>query len=372
MKVLLLTNEYSPFNGGISRYTQMLVQHKPAGVEIELVAPSYHKEVSENSDALKIKVKRYKGGKFTWKDFPTLLKIVAKINTREYDRIHVADWPFWLAVCFRNKFMPWKEKIKFTCTIYGSEILNFKNGRISLLVKRLLPFRDVTALYPISDYTKNIMVNTFPESRTLPCKTVLLGIDEAWRKEIDVNDIKRKVDQDKTDFVLVTVGRLDSRKGHDLIIEAISQSGLAANIIYNVIGRGDDDYKRALKDLGEKNNVRVNIFDNLSDDEVKCQYRQSDLFVLAARTDARKVEGFGLVFLEAAACGVPSLATNVGAIPEVVSSGLGLIVEESSDSIASGIRQLYYDTEQLASLKQTCGKKAASYNWEKTAQETFS
>jgi phosphatidylinositol alpha-1,6-mannosyltransferase len=35
------------------------------------------------------------------------------------------------------------------------------------------------------------------------------------------------------------------------------------------------------------------------------------------------------------------------------------------------IRQLYYDAEKLAALKKTCGKKAASYSWEKTAQETF-
>ncbi|CAI1563690.1 glycosyltransferase family 4 protein [Serratia proteamaculans] len=369
MKLLLLTNEYSPFNGGISRYSQMLVQHKPTGVIIELIAPSYQKEILENYETLK--VKRYDGGKFTWKEFPTLLKEVARINIYEYDRIHVADWPFWLAVCFRNKFMPWKAKIKFTCTIYGSEILNFKNGRISPLVKILSPFRDVTALYPISDYTRKIMIKTFPESRVLPCKTVLLGIDEAWRKEIEINDLNQAVNNGKADFVLVTVGRLDSRKGHDLIIKAINQSGLAENIIYNVIGRGDDGYKIYLKELGEKYNVRVNIFDNLNDEEVKFQYRQSDLFVLAARTDTRKVEGFGLVFLEAAACGVPSLATNVGAIPEVVSAELGIVVEESIDSLALGIRQLYDNPEQLASLKQTCGKKAASYNWEKTAQETF-
>lgn len=62
---------------------------------------------------------------------------------------------------------------------------------------------------------------------------------------------------------------------------------------------------------------------------------------------------------------MPSLATNVGAIPEVVTSELGVIVEESSEGIAMAIRQLYYDAEKLAALKKTCGKKAASYSWEK-------
>ncbi|MDQ7101140.1 MULTISPECIES: glycosyltransferase family 4 protein [unclassified Serratia (in: enterobacteria)] len=369
-KVLVLTNEYSPFNGGISRYTQMLVQHKPGDISVELIAPSYQKE--ESKDFGTLTVNRYSGGKFTWKEFPQIIREVAAIQPSDYDRVHVADWPFWLAVCFRNKFMPWKEKIKFTSTVYGSEILNFRNGRISPFVKILSPFKDVTALYPISEYTRNIMVENFPESEVLPCKTVLLGIDESWRKEIEVGHVASIDDVDAArDFVLVTVGRLDSRKGHDLVIKAISQSELAEKITYNIIGRGDDSYKKQLNELAEKHCVHINIFDNLNDDEVKSKYRESDLFVLAARTDVRKVEGFGLVFLEAAACGVPSLATNVGAIPEVVSSELGVIVEESSEGIAKAIRQLYYDAEKLAALKKTCGKKAASYSWEKTAQETF-
>ncbi|HHQ6617546.1 TPA: glycosyltransferase family 4 protein [Serratia fonticola] len=370
MKILFLTNEYSPFNGGISRYCQMLVKNKAENVELEIIAPGYEKGTNETGDGYKLM--RYKGGKFKWSEFPRLLNVVNGINPDDYDRIHVADWPFWLAICFHNLFFLWKNKIKFTTTIYGSEVLNFKNGSISPFVKLLSPFKYVTGTYPISEYTKNIMYRNFPESEKINCKTVLLGLDESWFRTEPQNDIalKQNSSDDKL-FKLVTVGRLDSRKGHDFIIEAINRTGLASNIVYNIIGKGDESYKSALLKLSAALQVKINILENLSDAEVKNQYRNSDLFVLAARTDARKVEGFGLVFLEAAACGLPSLATNVGAIPEVVTEDIGLIVPENLDSYAAAIRKIYEDVALIHSLRTTCIEKAASYSWGKTAEQTF-
>ncbi|MEX5715276.1 hypothetical protein IC615_13180 [Serratia ureilytica] len=58
------------------------------------------------------------------------------------------------------------------------------------------------------------MVENFPESEVLPCKTVLLGIDESWRKEIEVGHVASIDEVDAArDFVLVTVGRLTRGKG---------------------------------------------------------------------------------------------------------------------------------------------------------------
>ncbi|WP_241234223.1 glycosyltransferase, partial [Klebsiella aerogenes] len=141
-------------------------------------------------------------------------------------------------------------------------------------------------------------------------------------------------------FELLSVGRLDDRKGFDNVIKAIGllDEGVKANIKFTIVGNGNDEYIETLNTIARNNQVNLNILSGLNDSELNECYKKTNLFVLAARNNNKKIEGFGLVFLEAAKFGVPSIATDVGAIKEVVKDHeTGFVVKEDIHELKKAI-----------------------------------
>ncbi|HVL96025.1 MAG TPA: glycosyltransferase family 1 protein [Solirubrobacteraceae bacterium] len=78
-------------------------------------------------------------------------------------------------------------------------------------------------------------------------------------------------------------------------------------------------------------------------------------------------EGFGLTALEAMACGAPVVASDRGALPEVV-AGAGLVVEPAPDALALALRRVLTDTELADGLRQAARARAATLTWAATAR----
>jgi phosphatidylinositol alpha-1,6-mannosyltransferase len=120
--------------------------------------------------------------------------------------------------------------------------------------------------------------------------------------------------------VLLSVGRLDQReryKGHNRIIEllpALRASG--RDVIYLIAGMGDDQPR--LEALAARHNVSpwVRFLGKVPYKHLPDLYRAADLFVLPSTG-----EGFGIVFLEAMACGTPALGLAVGGAPDALGDG---------------------------------------------------
>jgi alpha-1,3-rhamnosyl/mannosyltransferase len=82
-------------------------------------------------------------------------------------------------------------------------------------------------------------------------------------------------------------------------------------------------------------------------------------------------EGFGLPVLEAMACGVPVLASNVSSLPEVVGDA-GLMEDPKDvDAIAQGMIRLWEDETLRRELSARGLRQAATFSWERTARQTF-
>jgi phosphatidylinositol alpha-1,6-mannosyltransferase len=138
--------------------------------------------------------------------------------------------------------------------------------------------------------------------------------------------------------VLLTVGRLSAAeryKGHDRMITVFA--GLRArfpDLGYIIAGDGDD--RPRLEALAREHDVADNVHfvGRIPEDELVDHYRMADLFVMPSTG-----EGFGIVFLEAMACGVPALGCNVdGSVDPLSGSPLGRAV--SSDQVANSIAQM--------------------------------
>jgi glycosyltransferase involved in cell wall biosynthesis len=102
-----------------------------------------------------------------------------------------------------------------------------------------------------------------------------------------------------------------------------------------------------------------------SNENLACLYRGALAFIFPSL-----YEGFGLPPVEAMACGVPVLSSNVCAIPEVLGDAALLVNPYSVDAIADGIARLVEDSALRASLRHKGFLRAAAHSWDETARKT--
>jgi glycosyltransferase involved in cell wall biosynthesis len=154
----------------------------------------------------------------------------------------------------------------------------------------------------------------------------LTGIQETMRKKLQIPNSAN---------VALTVRRLVYKNGIDTLIEsaklAVKQN---PRIIFLVVGSGPDftEIKARATQLGIEDNFRLTGF--IPDQDLPLYYNTADFFILPSKSG----EGLPLVALEAMACGVPVIATNVGGIREIMTKGHGRLVPPNSpDSLAEAV-----------------------------------
>lgn len=148
--------------------------------------------------------------------------------------------------------------------------------------------------------------------------------------------------------VILTVGRLVLRKGHDLVIQAIAAWREALDSIrYVIAGTGPEEHRlrRLAEELGVQD--RLVFAGHVPDEDLPGLYAACDVFVMPSRAlDARDgIEGFGTVFLEAGACGKPVIGGRSGGVLEAVEDGVtGLLVDPHDvEGLARALRRLLGD-----------------------------
>ncbi|MDB4695142.1 glycosyltransferase family 4 protein [bacterium] len=170
---------------------------------------------------------------------------------------------------------------------------------------------------------------------------------------------------DKT--VVLTVGRLQRRKGHDNFIRALSSIQKSIpNILYAIVGSGP--MKSELESLAKKRGVSdaVRFQGEITDAEMLNCYQQCDLFSLPNRSDGADVEGFGMVSLEAQSCGKPALVGDSGGTPETIVQGkTGFAIDCSQpDLIAHKTCELLSEPHALTHLGQNARARAVEqFDW---------
>ncbi|AJQ95287.1 glycosyltransferase family 4 protein [Gynuella sunshinyii] len=367
-KILVATNEFFPFKGGIGRYSEEIVVQAKERYDVTVLCPDYGGKVYGCPYEEDIRLITFPGGQFSLRQAPCLLKTILSIDFSFYDYVLVADWPIWLLICLVNQYVPLKKKISFSLMLHGSEILNLKYGKTSLVRKITNPFKDVQHIFVNSEYTKSILLKYFGDKLSCDVHVTYLAA-----KNQRLNTIKEIPEKKHGSFILLTVGRLDSRKGHETVIDSIARlSAERGKILYRIIGNGSDDYRQYLLEKAKRLDVNIEILSDLSDSDVELEYLKANIFILAARPEPLKVEGFGIVFLEAAAFGLPSISTKVGAIPEVVTDHVtGLLCEHDINDISKAIKTVFHNRNLIKKFSENCLLRFDFFSWRKTASQTF-
>jgi hypothetical protein len=149
---------------------------------------------------------------------------------------------------------------------------------------------------------------------------------------------------------------------------------LRQQITWLVIGAdGEDDFVQQLKRLVATVECDVRFLGSMPDEAIRDIYGAADFFCLTGVPDCSgRVDGFGLVYLEAAAGGLPSVATAIGGVPDaVLADETGLLVPPSIEDIARAITKLAEDTDTRSVLAAGASAHARALSWERCAAETY-
>jgi phosphatidyl-myo-inositol dimannoside synthase len=374
VNILLLTSEFTPATGGIGTYAREIASAATAlGADVTVIAPDYAQDTTALDRSLPFEVRRFRGGLHSMRDLPSKFLLARNsIGAARYDIVHAADWPFFIPVALSRHLT----QARILMTVHGTEINETQTPLKRLAIRGAGVFGKRTEIAANSRYTKELFRERFAVDAQR-INAVFLGVSDFWFGERNGRAATRAAHQIAPDsIVIVTVARITRRKGHSVTLAALSTlpKALRRRITWLVIGPdGEDDYVKQLKQLVASVDCDVRFLGAIPDEQIRDIYGAADFFCLTGVPDSSgRVEGFGLVYLEAAAGGLPSVATAIGGVPDAVRDDeTGLLVPPSIDDIARAVATLAEDSDTRSVLAAGAWAHARSLSWARCAAETY-
>jgi phosphatidylinositol alpha-1,6-mannosyltransferase len=164
--------------------------------------------------------------------------------------------------------------------------------------------------------------------------------------------------------LVLSISRLVPRKGFDVAIEAAALLAPSRPELVLAISGGGRDEAR-LRRLAAERKAPVRFLGRVANDRLPALYGCADVFTMACRSrwGGLEQEGFGIVFVEAAACGVPQVAGDSGGAAEAVDDGVtGLVVRRPEDprEVAAAFEALLDDPVRRAEMAVASRKRAVA------------
>ena len=374
MKILLLTSEFWPVNGGIATYArETALAATRLGARVTVVAPDYGIAAHAEDRRLPYAVRRFSGGLHSRRDVPAKIAHVRRIlSDNEYDIVHAADWPFFIPLALARRLTD----ARLVMTVHGTEINETQRPEKRLAICLAGVFGPRMEITANSAYTRDLFRSRFkiPAERV---RTVHLGVSDFWfGPRAERTKTREAFGLTPNAVTMVTVARLTRRKGHLATLAALSKlpSAVRKCLTWLVIGPdGEAEYVYELRAAAAASDCDVRLLGALSAQQIRDIYGASDFFCLTGLRDPTgRVEGFGLAYLEAAAAGLPSVATSVGGVADaVVDKETGLLVRPTPNAIAGAIAELAQDGIKRTSLGMRAWTHAHALNWERCAAATY-
>jgi phosphatidylinositol alpha-1,6-mannosyltransferase len=253
---------------------------------------------------------------------------------------------------------------------HGEELTTWRGRKHTAMVFAL---RHADAVIANSEFTRDQLIarGVAPEKIRL----IYPGVDtERFRPGLPCDDLKARIGLPPQQRLILSVGRLSRRKGFDMVIRALPEllrQGL--DVRYAVIGIGEDwDYLHALaQECGVAE--RVHFLGHVPAEELPRWYNACDVFVMPNREIKGDTEGFGMVFVEAAACGKPAIAGKAGGTGAAVVDGVtGFRVEGSRvEAVAAVLGRVLADDALARRLGEAGYERVgARFSWPSVADAT--
>ena len=379
-KVLVIGSVYPRFHEDAEvPWLRTSIAHlKKAGLDIQVLAPSYKGLKSHEIDGVKVNRFRYAPAKWEFltheegapskmanKPWLQLLAIPYIISgffkcikiCRKFkpDVIH-AHWPFphaYIALGAAKLF-----RIPLVLNFHGAELLLIRKKK---WVRPLLKFAisQAQAVFANSSFTaskikalRNVDVEWSPYGTTL----------ETGTGNAEPHPVQGK-------FKILFVGRHIERKGIRYLIEAAKYLPRDQFEI-RIVGIGDltEELKKLASESATPNSAEIIFTGKLSPEALANEYKTANVFTLPAIVDSKgDTEGLGVVLIEAMELGLPIVASNVGGIPDVVIDGVSgiLVPEKDPEALANAYKRLASNPELISQLLAGAQKRIAEcFTWD--------
>lgn len=286
--------------------------------------------------------------------------INSRMKLKNMDLIHV-QWPIpnGLGALFLKTFY----KIDYINTIHGEEVYLSQRYHTMPILKLLVKnsFKTITN----SSGTMKAGLKAGLEKEKL--EIIPFGVDTNFFKPINPQ-------KDNEKFRILSIGYLIERKGFEYLIKSVKEVLKEhINVKLKIVGSGplERHIKELINELKLENNIQ--IINNVSDEKLLELYNSSDLFVLPSIVDSQgNTEGLGVVLLEAMACKLSVIGSNIGGIPDIIQDGeTGLLVPEKDImGISKAIIELI-ENEELREFIALKGYKMVKdkFSWEKIGKK---
>lgn len=323
-KVLLLTENFPPIEGGSGRWFWELYSRLPKD---KIVVCTHHFDEgfafdkTHNIPVIRFPLhspewgfKSISGLRFYIACVRKLLKIIKEYEIEEIHcgRVIHEGVTAWIVSMLTGT--------QFRCYVHGEDVETAATSREqSFLVRRVC--KSARQLICNSYNSRNLVVSLGFENDD-KCSVLHPGVDvERFKPGPPDHEFRNEMGWSNRK-ILLTVGRLQQRKGQDYLIKAMPDLIEATpDLLYAVVGRGEceETLKNLIAELKLENHVK--LYTDLNDEYlIKC-YQQCDFFILPNRTIDNDIEGFGMVLVEAQACGKLVIAGNSGGTAETMVIG---------------------------------------------------
>jgi len=285
------------------------------------------------------------------------------IKTRKHckncDIIHAIDgFPYGVTAALDNIGLNKKLVITAQGTYAVAPLYSFGIGRLLRWA-----YKKADKIIAISQYTKKEILK---KVNIQNIKVINHGVyfDKFFKKPVE----------SKEKFIL-SVGALKYRKGYHISIPAFAMvKKEIPDLKYKIVGsQKDTRYFNELKNLAARCGVEKDIefLSGLSDEELSGLHRKAKLFILTSVNENHHFEGFGLVFLEAAAAGLPVVGTLDNGIEDAVENNFnGILVPQNDTKTAAEALLKILNNEQLRQeLSLNSFSWAKSHDWSKVYPE---
>ena len=353
---LILTRNFPPEIGGMQNLMHGLTKSL-AKLNIVKVFADYHENYLDFDKNVNFSIERIGGPKLLRKYRKSYLINEFLKNNRNVECIIADHWKS-LELINTNK--------KRICLIHSKEINHEKGSKQNKRLIKIL--NNVDHIVSNSIFTKKLAINIGIDEKKI--EVINPGVDpiSIIPKE-KINEAEKLFDGKSKR--IITVSRFDKRKNHEKVIMAIRNlKEIYHDIIYICIGYGDEEenLKKLVTEMQLNENVK--FLKNIENDLKNALISKSNIFIMPSIIYNKSVEGFGIVFIEAAQYGIPSIGGKDGGASDAIINGkTGLICDGNNlNDIYLSINKLLKDCS-YKEFGKAARENSLNFHWDKIIQE---
>ena len=360
--VLFVTNDFGPRAGGIETFIIGLIQRRPFG---QTIVYTSFQENSERYDAdwltnYGVRVIRDRSKIL----LPTPRVAFHLRNIVKSEGITTAAFGAAAPLGLLSASIKRAGVRRTVALTHGHEVWWAKVFPFNLLLRRIGSTVDV--LTYLGEFTRNAISHGLTVHAQQSMVKIAPGIDVEHFLPTDASALRKSLGLTEKK-VIVSVGRLVHRKGQDRLIEAMPEIlKTVSNAHLLLVGEGP--HRDHLQKLIQKHRLEgsVTLIGRIDYKDLPLYICLGDIFAMPSRSRLMglEVEGLGIVYLEASACGLPVLAGNSGGAPDaVVQNETGLVVDGTNNKeIADAAIELLTKVD-LSKKMGAAGRQWIVENW---------